>query len=101
MVISSASYGSYTFIGGVFDQAARLNWDFHSGVVTTTVHELTHLLLNEKGTNGFDQGEHVVDPSTTDLPGGLLDDPYIMIADSTFDNFHSSVLGCNSFETEH
>jgi hypothetical protein len=82
----SGSFGCYVFVPRVWD-ATYGKYDFHFGLAATAAHEVTHLLLNEYNTNGFDDGEHLPDPDEDGVRGDEHDKKFLMYYRSTSENW--------------
>lgn len=53
--------------------------DFLAYLANTAAHELTHSIIDTPGANGFDAGEHEINPDPADGAEGPLDLKYLMI----------------------
>jgi len=71
---------------------------YHTRVVHTVAHEVTHALMNAREAPGFDAGEHETNPDPADGPLGPLDRTYLMVPGSITSfpgviRFSDTVLG--------
>jgi hypothetical protein len=83
---TSGTYGAYVFVESDWDLHTTHNLNFLDLLAHTAAHEITHLLLNTDGSNGFDAGEHLDNPDPSDGPKMPSDYRYLMYSQTTRQN---------------
>jgi hypothetical protein len=94
---TSQTFGSYVFVETNWQDATNPidSYNFQAGLTSTAGHELTHLLLNENNTSGFDNTEHLPNPNPADAPRFPLHYKYLMDVLPTEENRETMIFSAS------